>query len=37
VLAQPGFLDRVIELGAGWRDAPGAGPSREQLLAGISA
>ncbi len=37
VLARPGFLDRVIELGSGWRDAPSAGPSREQLLAGISA
>jgi hypothetical protein len=37
VMAQPGFVDRVIELGAGWRDAPSAGASRSQLIATLSA
>ena len=32
VMAQPGFLDRVIELGSGWRDAPPTGPDRAELL-----
>jgi 2-polyprenyl-6-methoxyphenol hydroxylase-like FAD-dependent oxidoreductase len=32
VLAEPGMFDRVIELGAGWRDAPPVGPSREEVL-----
>lgn len=31
-LAQPGFLERVIEVGAGWRDAPRVGPTRSELL-----
>jgi 2-polyprenyl-6-methoxyphenol hydroxylase-like FAD-dependent oxidoreductase len=37
VMAQPGFVDRVIELGAGWRDAPSAGANRSQLIATLSA
>jgi 2-polyprenyl-6-methoxyphenol hydroxylase-like FAD-dependent oxidoreductase len=36
VLGAPGFLDRVVELGAGWRDAPGAGPDRAELLATLA-
>jgi 2-polyprenyl-6-methoxyphenol hydroxylase-like FAD-dependent oxidoreductase len=31
-LAQPGILDRIIELGRGWRDAEPMGPTRSQLL-----
>ena len=37
VLAEPGFVDRVIEVGAGWRDAPSAGADRAQLIATLSA
>lgn len=37
VLAAPGVLDKAIELGAGWRDMPLAGPDRERLLAAIAA
>ncbi|HWS44924.1 MAG TPA: FAD-dependent oxidoreductase, partial [Acidimicrobiia bacterium] len=37
VLARPGVLDKVIELGSGWRDAPFLGPSREELLAIVAA
>jgi hypothetical protein len=33
VLAQPGILDKVIELGSGWRDAGTLGPDRAELLA----
>lgn len=32
VLAQPGLLEKVIEHGSGWRDAPVFGPSRAELL-----
>jgi 2-polyprenyl-6-methoxyphenol hydroxylase-like FAD-dependent oxidoreductase len=32
VLAQPGILERVIELGSGWRDATPLGPDRAALL-----
>ena len=32
MLGQPGFLDKVIEVGGGWRDAPPLGPSRSELL-----
>ncbi|HZR14336.1 MAG TPA: FAD-dependent oxidoreductase [Acidimicrobiia bacterium] len=37
VVAQPGVLDKAIELGAGWRDLPPAGPDRARLLAAIAA
>jgi 2-polyprenyl-6-methoxyphenol hydroxylase-like FAD-dependent oxidoreductase len=33
VFAKPGLRDNVLELGAGWRDAPSFGPTREELLA----
>jgi 2-polyprenyl-6-methoxyphenol hydroxylase-like FAD-dependent oxidoreductase len=32
VTARPGFLDKVIALGAGWRDEPLPAPSRGELL-----
>lgn len=31
-LAEPGFLEKVIEVGSGWRDAPPMGPRRADLL-----
>jgi 2-polyprenyl-6-methoxyphenol hydroxylase-like FAD-dependent oxidoreductase len=31
-LDRPGVFEKVIALGAGWRDAPAFGPSRDQLL-----
>ena len=37
VFAKPGLRDKTLELGAGWRDAPPFGPTREQLLALVSA
>jgi len=37
VFARPGLRDRVLELGAGWRDAPPFGPNREELLSLVSA
>jgi len=33
VLGEPGVVDRVVELGSGWRDEPLPGPTREELLA----
>jgi flavin-dependent dehydrogenase len=36
VLGEPGFLDRVIEAGAGWRDTPSPGPDRARLVAALS-
>ena len=33
VLAEPGVFDKVVELGANWRDEPVFGPTREELLA----
>jgi hypothetical protein len=33
VFAEPGVVDRVMELGGGWRDEPLPGPTREELLA----
>jgi 2-polyprenyl-6-methoxyphenol hydroxylase-like FAD-dependent oxidoreductase len=32
-LAKPGLLDKVIELGADWRDQPVFGPTRDELVA----
>jgi flavin-dependent dehydrogenase len=32
VVATPGLFERVIELGAGWRDEPTFGPGREEFL-----
>jgi flavin-dependent dehydrogenase len=32
VMARPGLLDKVIAMGAGWRDEPVPAPSRAQLL-----
>jgi 2-polyprenyl-6-methoxyphenol hydroxylase-like FAD-dependent oxidoreductase len=37
VLARPGLFERVIELGSGWRDEQLPGPSREELVALVSA
>jgi 2-polyprenyl-6-methoxyphenol hydroxylase-like FAD-dependent oxidoreductase len=33
VLARPGLMERVIELGGGWRDESPIGPSRDELVA----
>jgi hypothetical protein len=33
VLAEPGFVDKVLAVGGGWRDAPILGPSRSELVA----
>jgi 2-polyprenyl-6-methoxyphenol hydroxylase-like FAD-dependent oxidoreductase len=33
VFAEPGVVDRVMELGGGWRDEALPGPSRDELLA----
>jgi 2-polyprenyl-6-methoxyphenol hydroxylase-like FAD-dependent oxidoreductase len=33
VLAEPGFADKVMAVGGGWRDAPILGPSRPELVA----
>lgn len=32
VLAQPGLLEKIVELGSGWRDEPTLAPTREELL-----
>jgi 2-polyprenyl-6-methoxyphenol hydroxylase-like FAD-dependent oxidoreductase len=37
VLAQPGFLERVVESGSDWRDEPSPGPDRATLVAALSA
>ena len=37
VFARPGVIERVIELGSGWRDEPLPGLSREELLAVVGA
>ena len=36
-LAEPGFLDKVIEAGSDWRDAPAMGPTRRELLDVVNA
>jgi len=36
VFSRPGIVEKVIELGAGWRDAPMMAPSRDELLATAS-
>jgi 2-polyprenyl-6-methoxyphenol hydroxylase-like FAD-dependent oxidoreductase len=36
LFAEPGVLDKVIELGANWRDDPVFAPTREELLAIVS-
>jgi 2-polyprenyl-6-methoxyphenol hydroxylase-like FAD-dependent oxidoreductase len=33
VLARPGMLEKVIELGGGWRDEAPIGPNRDELVA----
>ena len=37
VFAKPGLRDKVLQLGAGWRDTPAFGPTREELLSLVSA
>lgn len=37
VFARPGLRDKILQMGSGWRDEPPLGPSREQLLALVSA
>jgi flavin-dependent dehydrogenase len=37
VFARPGLREKALQLGSGWRDAPSFGPTREQLLALVSA
>ncbi len=32
-LARPGVFDKVMELGAAWRDEPAFGPDRAELVA----
>jgi hypothetical protein len=36
VYARPGLRDKILKLGAGWRDEAPSGPTREQLLALVS-
>jgi hypothetical protein len=33
VVAEPGIVDRIIELGKDWRDEPLPGPNRDELVA----
>jgi 2-polyprenyl-6-methoxyphenol hydroxylase-like FAD-dependent oxidoreductase len=35
-LARPGVFEKVIELGAAWREAPTFGPTRDELLSIVS-
>jgi len=37
VFARPGLRDKILQLGSGWREAEPFGPTREQLLALVSA
>jgi hypothetical protein len=37
LFAEPGMFERVVELGAGWRDAPMIGPDRDELLKLVAA
>jgi hypothetical protein len=37
VYARPGLRDKILQLGSGWREQPPLGPTREQLLAMVSA
>ncbi|HTT87217.1 MAG TPA: hypothetical protein VMF60_07610, partial [Acidimicrobiales bacterium] len=37
VLAAPGLLDKVLELGAGWAELPDLGPDRTELLSILAA
>jgi 2-polyprenyl-6-methoxyphenol hydroxylase-like FAD-dependent oxidoreductase len=37
VYARPGLRDKILQLGSGWRDEPPRGPTREQVLAMVSA
>jgi 2-polyprenyl-6-methoxyphenol hydroxylase-like FAD-dependent oxidoreductase len=37
VYARPRLRDKILQLGSGWRDKPPLGPTREQLLAMVSA
>jgi 2-polyprenyl-6-methoxyphenol hydroxylase-like FAD-dependent oxidoreductase len=36
VFAEPGLRDKTLSLGAGWRDEPALGPTREKILALVS-
>ena len=37
VFADAALLEKVLTLGAGWRDAPRLGPSRSELLSIVAA
>jgi len=37
VFARPGLRDKALQLGSGWRDEPPFGPTREELLALVTA
>jgi 2-polyprenyl-6-methoxyphenol hydroxylase-like FAD-dependent oxidoreductase len=37
VFARPGLRDKTLELGSDWRDEPASGPTREKILALVSA
>ncbi len=36
ILAEPGVFEKVMELGANWRDDPSLAPTREELLAVVA-
>jgi hypothetical protein len=36
IFGDPALVEKVISLGAGWRDAPGVGPDRAELLAVVA-
>jgi hypothetical protein len=36
VLAPPGVFEKVVELGANWRDEPTFAPTRAELLATVA-
>ncbi len=37
VFARPGLREKTLELGSGWRDELASGPTREKILAAVSA
>jgi hypothetical protein len=37
VFARPGLGEKILRLGSGWREEQPLGPSREQILALVSA
>ena len=37
VFADPALFDKVLTLGAGWRDAPSLGPDRAEIVSIVTA